>query len=89
MNIKFVSKALIIITFFLTLKSNIYGISDNFKFVIDTVGMPRYNVYFEEINEESEIFIALTTGNKFHFKEDYKYKYMTDGLFGIIEVRKK
>lgn len=30
-----------------------YGaISDKFKFVIDTVGVPRYNSYGEEINEE-------------------------------------
>lgn len=28
------------------------NISDNFKFVIDTIGIPRYNVYGEEINED-------------------------------------
>lgn len=28
------------------------GVSDNFKFVIDTIGIPQYNVYGEEINEE-------------------------------------
>ena len=52
MNIKFVNKVLIISTFFLVLKSSIYGISDNFKFIIDTIGIPKYNVYLEEINED-------------------------------------
>jgi len=30
----------------------IYGITNDFKFVIDTIGVPRYNVYGKEINEE-------------------------------------
>ncbi len=30
----------------------VYGITDKFKFVIDTIGIPRYNVYGKEINEE-------------------------------------
>ncbi len=35
------------------IKSSIYAsISDDFLFVIDTIGVPRYNVYGEEINEE-------------------------------------
>lgn len=29
-----------------------YAITDNFKFVIDTIGVPRYNVYGKELNEE-------------------------------------
>ncbi len=32
--------------------NKIYGISEDFKFVIDTIGIPRYNVYGKEINEE-------------------------------------
>ncbi|MCX8075067.1 MAG: hypothetical protein N2749_05725 [Clostridia bacterium] len=28
------------------------SISENFKFIIDTIGVPRYNVYNDEINEE-------------------------------------
>ncbi|MDF2865829.1 MAG: hypothetical protein K0R72_647 [Clostridia bacterium] len=52
MNNKLIIKVLAIITFLFNLKSNIYGISDNFKFIIDTIGVPRYNVYYEEINEE-------------------------------------
>ena len=32
--------------------SKVYGITDNFKFIIDTIGIPRYNVYGQEINEE-------------------------------------
>ena len=30
----------------------VYGLSENFKFVIDTIGIPQYNVYGKEINEE-------------------------------------
>ena len=29
-----------------------YAISSNFKFVIDTIGVPRYNTYGDEINED-------------------------------------
>lgn len=47
-----VFKMLIIIMFFMFSKSRIFGISDNFKFIIDTIGIPRYNVYMEEINED-------------------------------------
>ena len=32
--------------------NNTYAISSNFKFVIDTVGIPRYNTYGDEINED-------------------------------------
>jgi hypothetical protein len=49
---KFIIKTLVITIVVISLKSNIYGISDNFKFVIDTIGIPRYNVYFEEVNED-------------------------------------
>ncbi len=52
MNNKFIIKLVILITCIFNLKSVIYGISDNFKFVIDTIGIPRYNVYSEELNEE-------------------------------------
>lgn len=34
------------------LASCCYGISENFAFVIDTIGIPRYNVIGEEINEQ-------------------------------------
>ena len=34
-------------------KTNIFAsISDDFKFVIDTIGIPEYNVYNEQINEQ-------------------------------------
>ena len=52
MKSKFIIKTLIVIIFLINIKSNIYAISDNFKFVIDTIGIPRYNVYFDEINED-------------------------------------
>lgn len=32
-------------------KSECFGVSNDFKFVIDTIGIPQYNVYGEEINE--------------------------------------
>lgn len=49
-----VKKLLMIITVYIVFVSvgKIYGITDNFKFVIETIGIPRYNVYGNEINEE-------------------------------------
>ena len=45
--------SIVIFTFVLIMsfKNTCFGISDKFKFVIDTIGIPRYNVYGEEINE--------------------------------------
>lgn len=34
------------------ISKDIFAISDEFKFVIDTVGIPEYNVYNEQINEQ-------------------------------------
>ena len=31
---------------------NVYGISEDFEFVINTIGVPKYNVYGQEINED-------------------------------------
>lgn len=31
---------------------NVYGISDNFRFIIDTVGIPEYNAQGKQINED-------------------------------------
>lgn len=47
-------KFLMIITSFIVfvVTEKVYGITDNFKFVLDTIGIPRYNVYGKEINEE-------------------------------------
>ena len=49
-----VKKLLMIITLYIVFvgTKKVYGITDNFKFVIDTIGIPRYNVYGKEINEE-------------------------------------
>lgn len=54
MNVKLSSKIVgIIVLFTMWISQNeIYAISENFKFVIDTIGIPRYNVYGKEINEE-------------------------------------
>jgi len=51
---KKVKKFILTLALFIMCISNeeIYGISENFKFVIDTIGIPRYNVYGNEINEE-------------------------------------
>ena len=43
---------LIIFTFYIFNLKNVYGISENFEFVINTIGIPRYNVYGQEINED-------------------------------------
>jgi len=47
-------KLLMIMSMYIVFVSfkNVYGITDSFKFVIDTIGVPRYNVYGKEINEE-------------------------------------
>lgn len=42
----------LIITSFLPLNSCYASISSDFKFVIDTIGIPEYNVYGDEINKE-------------------------------------
>lgn len=47
-----INKIITITFFYIVLTSNVFGISDNFKFIIDTIGIPRYNVYMEEINED-------------------------------------
>jgi hypothetical protein len=47
-----VKKYILIIILYFLFSKNVYGISENFKFVIDTIGIPRYNVYSKEINED-------------------------------------
>lgn len=48
---KYFTVILIIFTAVIFLNKT-YAISSKFKFVIDTVGIPRYNTYNEEINED-------------------------------------
>ena len=47
-------RALLILVLYISIVNiqKVYGITDNFKFVIDTIGIPRYNVYGKEINED-------------------------------------
>ena len=54
MNNTRLKKLLMIITAFVAFigSKKVYCITDNFKFVIETIGVPRYNVYGKEINEE-------------------------------------
>lgn len=37
---------------FFIFSENVFGISEHFKYVIDTIGIPEYNVYGQSLNEE-------------------------------------
>ena len=54
------------------------GISDNFKFVIDTIGIPRYNIYGEEINEDIyyayNVFSYSTPENMYSITSSQRFK---------------
>jgi hypothetical protein len=43
---------ILIICILISVKTNCFGISHDFKFVVDTIGIPQYNVYGDEINED-------------------------------------
>lgn len=45
-------RILILILLLATFKQICFGISEDFKFVVDTIGIPRYNVLGDEINED-------------------------------------
>ena len=45
-------RILMLVLLLVAFKQICFGISDDFKFVIDTIGIPRYNVIGDEINEE-------------------------------------
>ena len=49
---KIVFKYIIFLSFLFIFKSKCLGVSDSFKFIIDTIGIPQYNVLGDEINEE-------------------------------------
>lgn len=49
-------KYIVAFFFLVVFKAKCFGISDDFKFIIDTIGIPQYNVLGDEINEE--IYIA-------------------------------
>ena len=49
--------------------NNVYAISDAFKFAIETIGIPRYNTYGEEINED-----VYYTYNVFSYGKPHKVK---------------
>ena len=46
------NKIIVILILFLGIKQYSYSISDDFKYVINTIGIPEYNVYNQQINEE-------------------------------------
>lgn len=62
----------------ITLNSNVYALSDKFSFLIDTIGIPRYNIYGEEINEEIyytyNIFAYSTPNNLFNITSQQRFK---------------
>lgn len=89
-------KIMIIFLFFLTLKCACYGISDEFKFVIDTIGVPRYNVLGDEINERAyntyHVFVYSNPTAMYHrtsaqrFKEVANGKWTKDGKNGEYDI---
>lgn len=68
-----------IITFF---NNNCFAISDKFIFIIDTIGIPRYNVYGEEINEEIyynyNVFSYSTPENMYNLTNSQRFKKVLD-----------
>lgn len=80
LNIK-ISFILFIITAF-NLKNMCFGISENFKFVIDTIGVPRYNIYGEEINEDIyyayNVFSYSTPENMYNVTSLQRFKEVSD-----------
>lgn len=65
-------RILISILLLATFKEICFGISSDFKFVIDTIGIPRYNVLGDEINEE--IYYAY---NIFSYSDPVAVSYRT------------
>ena len=61
-----------------SLKNISFGISDNFKFIIDTIGIPRYNIYGEEINEDIyyayNVFSYSTPQNMYNVTSSQRFK---------------
>lgn len=49
---KIIVRNIFILFFLLVFNDKCFGISDKFKFVIDTIGIPQYNVLGDEINED-------------------------------------
>lgn len=75
----FLTILLNVIPFF---KHECFAISDKFKFIIDTIGIPRYNVYGEEINEEIyynyNVFSYSTPENMYALTNTQRFKIVLD-----------
>lgn len=60
------------------IKKVCFGISDKFQFVIDTIGIPRYNIYGEEINEDVyyiyNVFSYSTPENMYNITTSQRFK---------------
>ena len=50
--------------------NRVYGISNEFKFAIDTIGIPRYNTYGQEINEDVYYAYNVFSYGKPHLVKD-------------------
>ncbi|MEG1010022.1 MAG: hypothetical protein RSE41_02015 [Clostridia bacterium] len=68
-----------------------YGVTNDFKFVIDTIGIPRYNVYGYEINEDIyyryNVFVYGDPNSVNHYKQRFKSvpnlgKWSSNGIQG-------
>lgn len=95
--LKNISIVIFVFVLIISLKDTCFGISDKFKFVIDTIGIPRYNVYGEEINEEvyykynvfsystPEAMYSITKNQRFKEVSDMG-KWYKDGLRGEYNI---
>ena len=89
-------KVIFILLFFFSIKRSCFGISNDFKFVIDTIGIPQYNVLGDEINERAyytyNIFCysnptaMYSRTSKQRFKEVSNGKWTKDGQNGEYDI---
>ncbi len=61
--------SLTVLILIICITSKVYGLSEEFQFAIDTIGIPRYNTYGEEINED-----VYYTYNIFSYGKPHKTK---------------
>jgi len=59
--------SLVVVFVVMCILNNVYAISNEFKFAIETIGIPRYNTYGEEINED-----VYKTYNVFSYGKPHK-----------------
>jgi hypothetical protein len=89
-------KIMIMILLLASLKQVCFGISDEFKFVINTIGVPRYNVIGDEINEKVyytyNVFVYSSPSAMYgrtstqRFKSVVNGKWAKDGVTGEYDI---